>query len=192
MPLYFALVCLCQYYLIIKWDIFKRDELDANHLAVRGSFDLFLDFNQCCKEATCVLPGKPAINIGKIITNFFNRVSNDATDSSISLQYVLFTVAVVMIVYFMLEYCISNPTPMYTFILGPSRKKRERNIKLFNLKTQLFCCILSLLAISAMFLTPKLFEKTLVSKLIDCENGKYDSNPDIPVPKCEGKISGLL
>ena len=187
MPLYFALVCLCQYYLISKWDTFKRDQLDVKSLAVRGSFDLFLDFNQCCAESTCVLSGKPDINIGKIITDFFNWKSKDGTDSLTSLQYVLITVAVVMILYFMIEYCIGKATPMYRFILGPSRNKRENSIKLLNLKIQLFCCILTVLALLAIFLSPKLFEKALVSKLIACENGKYDSNPDVPVPRCVGK-----
>ena len=186
MPLYFALVCLCQYYLISKWDIFKRDILDVNSLAVRGSFDNFLDFNQCCNETSCVLRGKPDINIGKIITDFFNQIFDDGTDSLTSLQYVLITVAVVMILYFMIEYCIGKPTPMYLFILGPSRNKRENNIKLLNLKIQLFCCILTVLPLLAMLQSPKLFEQAVVSKLIDCKDGKYDSNPDDPV-HCVGK-----
>ena len=32
-----------------------------------------------------------------------------------------------------------------------------------------------------------MFEKALVSKLINCKDGKYDANPAIPVPKCEGE-----
>ena len=141
MPLYLAFVCACQYYLIFRWDHIRRERLDNTNLTMRGAFDRYLSFDQCCSERTpekqCILSDtrpEDEQNMGYFVSKVFSWISAlmDQSSSDISntnsnsyVCYFLIGVIILMITYVIIENCTNNPIPISSFIIGPSKKDHE-------------------------------------------------------------------
>ena len=107
---------------------------------------------------------------------------------------------ILMVLYFMIECCIGKLIPMFEFIIGPTlnydkQEKTEQSLcrneistnvnmtsqKKTILASQILCCICVVLYIIALLLSPRLFNQALTSKLVVCEDGLWDDNPDKPL-----------
>ena len=137
MPLYLAFVCACQYYLISRWDLIQRKELDNTNLTMRGAFDRYLSFDQCCRERTpekqCRLSDtrpEDEQNMGYFVSAVFSWISSSDisnTNSNSNVCYFLIGAIILMIIYVVIENCTSNPIPISSFIIGPSKTNHQNS-----------------------------------------------------------------
>ena len=137
MPLYFAFVCACQYYLISRWDLIQKETLENTDLTMRGAFDLYLSFDQCCPEKQCRLSDtrpEEEQNMGYFVSVVFSRISSlmeqsspdmSNTNSNSNVCYFLIGVIIQMITYVIIENCTNNPISISSFIIGPSKTNHE-------------------------------------------------------------------
>ena len=206
MPLHLAVVCLSQIFLTLEWSTFHEEYVSTTNITLRGSFDNYLSFNQCCNKKPCVISGTPdELDIGEFISGFVTQISNLVDERNLSttlpiVYYILMTATILMVLYFMIECCIGKLIPMFDFIIGPmlndddkhgkteqtpSRNEISTNMNMTSQKktilaSQIVCCICVILYITALFLSPRLFNQALISKLVVCEDGLWDDNPDEP------------
>ena len=72
--------------------------------------------------------GEPDIDIGVLVTDFVSLISKliDHTNLNTSPHIlVLVFTTILMVFYFMIEYCIGNPIPLIEFIIGPSTNEQR-------------------------------------------------------------------
>ena len=241
MPLYLALVCACQYYLISTWDFIQRERLENSNLTMRGAFDNYLDFDQCCAIKPCRLSDTVPEDIGKLVSDVFSRIStlvdksSDMLNANSYLRYILIAVIILLIFYVIIENCTSKPIPISTFIIGPSTSNHEgqESEQQFEMSTfvqttqqksddddasheqesfiqkdprtrpsknktkkklliiQIVCCFLTIVYILAVYSSTYSFKNAFTNKLLECDNGLYDSNPGKPI-NCQRKFLHLI
>ena len=203
MPLHFALICFAQLFLTLEWANYHEEHVLNTNFTLKTSFNNYLDFDQCCNRRPCVTKGKPDLDIGVLVTDFVSLMSKliDQTnlDTSPHILVLVFT-TILMIFYFMIEWCIGNPIPLIEFMIGPSTNEqviengenercneeetmppKTKNLKKFYYAPQMVCCFLVILYTIALLMSPKLFNQTITFKLFTCENELWDSNPNEPL-----------
>ena len=203
LPLHFALICFAQLFLTLKWANYHEENVLNTNFTLKTSFNNYLDYDQCCNRRPCVTKGKPDLDIGVLVTDFVSLISKliDQTylDTSPHILVLVFT-TILMLFYFVTEWCIGNPIPLIEFIIGPSTSgqviengetercndeemmpTKTKNLRKFHYVLQIICCFLVILYTIALLMSPKLFNQTLTSKLFTCENEMWDSNPNEPL-----------
>ena len=205
MPLHLAVVCLSQIFLTLEWSTFHEKYLLTTNLTLRASFDNYLSFDQCCNQKPCVTSGAPGLDIGEFISGFVTQISKLVNESNFSttlpiVYYILMAATILMVLYFMIECCMGKIIPMLEFIIGPALNDDEQaeteqstsgneiptNVNMNSRKktilvSQIVCCICVILYVIALWLSPGLFNRALISKLVVCEDGLWDDNPDNPL-----------
>ena len=124
MPLHLGLVCLSQIFLTLEWSTFHEEFLLTSNLTLRASFDNYLSFNQCCDEKkSCGISNDPGLDIGGFITDFVTWISVvDQTNLGTTLptvNYILIASTLIMVLYFMIEFCLGKLISTITFVIGP-------------------------------------------------------------------------
>ena len=129
MPLHLAVICLSQIFLTLEWSTFHEEYLLTSNKTLRGSFDNYLSFDQCCdQKQPCGISSDPGLDIGGFITDFVTEVSKlvDETNFSTTLPvvyYILIAATILMVLYFMIECCMGKLIPTLEFIIGPPLNK---------------------------------------------------------------------
>ena len=105
MPLHLAVICLSQIFLTLEWSTFHEEYVLNTNFTLRGSFDNYLRFDQCCdQKQPCVISSSPGLDIGGFITNFVTQISKlvDETNLSTTLPivyYILIAATILMVLY---------------------------------------------------------------------------------------------
>ena len=124
MPLHLAIICLSQIFLTFEWSNFHEEFLLTSNLTLRASFDNYLSFNQCCdQKKSCGTSDDPGLDIGGFITDFVTWISVvDQTNLGTTLptvNYILIASTLLMVLYFMIEFCLGKLISTITFVIGP-------------------------------------------------------------------------